>query len=358
MMVSNTFLSLTFLHTTIFDIAAGSDGAVVNKDHSIPPGAPRDLILDGQPVGADEYPFFSFSKYQQGGGCGATLIHEDILLTSAHCRIVFDGRGAYVGGTTDYGMTGGEFHEDEGVLRHPDDIMLVKLQTSSAYTPVELNRDPYVPMESETVTVTGFGDTAEDGDLSPVLLKADLSTVSFDTCDAIYQDQTNGSVKLTEEIQLCAWDPSDGNKDACQADSGGPLLLGALQVGIVSFSRGCGRPVTPGVYVRVSAYIDWIEENICQLSSNPPANCSTLALSPAPVAFKSPSFAPSPSLQVRTERPTEEPVETTPETPTEILTKAPTAGDDVTSGALPATKTFVLYILLASAAATCLQNWP
>jgi hypothetical protein len=252
------------------------------------------------------------------------------------------------------------------VLRHPgydsttfeNDIMLVKLQTSSAYTPVELNRDPVVPMELEMVTVTGFGDTAEGGDLSPVLLKTDLNIVGLDTCDAIYQDQTNGTVKLTEKIQLCAWDQSGGNKDACQADSGGPLLLGALQVGVVSFSRGCGRPETPGVYVRVSAYIDWIEENICQLSSNPPASCSsTLTLSPAPsVAFKSPPFAPSPSVQVRTERPTEEPVESTTETPIENLTKAPTTGDDVTSGACTATKTFLLYIFLVSAAITCLQN--
>lgn len=48
-----------------------------------------------------------------------------------------------------------------------------------------------------------------------------------------------------------------------QGDSGGPLQsvtadgLNRL-VGVTSFGRGCGSPV-PGVYTRVSRYLDWIE---------------------------------------------------------------------------------------------------
>ena len=34
------------------------------------------------------------------------------------------------------------------------------------------------------------------------------------------------------------------------------------QVGIVSFGIGCGRRNIPGVYTKVSAYEDWIEETI------------------------------------------------------------------------------------------------
>ena len=32
--------------------------------------------------------------------------------------------------------------------------------------------------------------------------------------------------------------------------------------GIVSFGRGCGRIGNPGVYVKVSKYVDWIQETI------------------------------------------------------------------------------------------------
>ena len=55
--------------------------------------------------------------------------------------------------------------------------------------------------------------------------------------------------------------------DLCpQGDSGGPMTLrdpssGRVQlVGIVSSGVGCGHPKFPGVYTRVSMYVDWILE--------------------------------------------------------------------------------------------------
>ena len=49
-----------------------------------------------------------------------------------------------------------------------------------------------------------------------------------------------------------------------QGDSGGPFALLDGQryflEGITSFGNGCARPNTPGVYTRVSAYLEWISE--------------------------------------------------------------------------------------------------
>ena len=57
-------------------------------------------------------------------------------------------------------------------------------------------------------------------------------------------------------------------KDSCNGDSGGPLVYRQAsdypwyQVGVVSFGTSqCGTG-TPGVYTRVSAYMDWISKNM------------------------------------------------------------------------------------------------
>ena len=62
--------------------------------------------------------------------------------------------------------------------------------------------------------------------------------------------------------------------DVCrQGYSGGPLTYrdratGRVQlVGIVSTGVGCGHPTFPGVYTRVSMYVDWILERAFQNQS-------------------------------------------------------------------------------------------
>lgn len=48
-----------------------------------------------------------------------------------------------------------------------------------------------------------------------------------------------------------------------QADSGGPLVTYEnTLIGVVSTGVGCARPGLPGIYTRVSKYIDWIERTM------------------------------------------------------------------------------------------------
>lgn len=81
-------------------------------------------------------------------------------------------------------------------------------------------------------------------------------------CSQVYAQQNTRILNT----QLCAG--GKRGEDSCNGDSGGPLMTldtsnprnpHQYLVGIVSFGpRQCGLEGWPGVYTRVSEYLDWI----------------------------------------------------------------------------------------------------
>jgi len=111
----------------------------------------------------------------------------------------------------------------------------------------------------ENATVSGWGVMREgEGTISNVLNAVDIPIISYEECRAAYGQRVNRD-------HVCAG-LKQGGKDSCQGDSGGPLVRQrngrAELIGIVSFGYGCAQAGSPGVYTKVSHYIDWIEKNL------------------------------------------------------------------------------------------------
>jgi secreted trypsin-like serine protease len=227
----------------------------------------------------NKYPFYVIPA-SSGTLCGASLVHEDILVTAAHCTGAFSNRDVYIGTLQRNGTNAKEKLRTTYERAHPNfdantfknDIMLVKLSTSSKLKPVVYNTVDSAPATANFVTVIGFGRTDYGGTISSTLQAVSVQVVDHDTCKNAY-------TQLNKTLQVCA---GEAGKDSCQGDSGGPLLSSnGVLMGIVSFGYECAREGYPGVYSRVGGLDDFIRKGICDMSSNPPASCNAPAPAPS-----------------------------------------------------------------------------
>src|SRR4051794_35629721 len=85
-----------------------------------------------------------------------------------------------------------------------------------------------------------------------------LSILPAGTCTGAYEGTVcDACPRFEPDVMICAGkEDLSGGKDACQYDSGGPLVIERngqqYLAGIVSWGIGCGRPNLPGVYARVA----------------------------------------------------------------------------------------------------------
>jgi len=122
-------------------------------------------IVGGKPAAPGEYPSYAIPKE---GGCGATLIHPDILISASHCAGAFSGQEIFIGGNLLTGLDADETVVATEERLHPNyddwttenDIMLIKLNKASTRPLAKWNTKPTVPADEETVTTIGYGQTS------------------------------------------------------------------------------------------------------------------------------------------------------------------------------------------------------
>ncbi|KAL7991119.1 hypothetical protein Chor_014549, partial [Crotalus horridus] len=100
-----------------------------------------------------------------------------------------------------------------------------------------------------------------DGPPAEVVMEARVPILAQDLCRAALGSQ------LVSSAMFCAGYLS-GGIDSCQGDSGGPLMCWDPLLeryvlhGITSWGSGCGERGKPGVYTRITAFADWIRQQM------------------------------------------------------------------------------------------------
>lgn len=235
-------------------------------------------IVGGEETEVYEYPW-QVGLVCAGGTstiCGGTLISDRYVLTAAHCT--FGDQPSDI----EVLLKEHLINNNDGQIRvsiadiinHPSytsasgsgyDVSLLKLSepvefpNDNTLAPACLPVDAHNTYENVDAIVTGWGLTSQGGSQATTLQEVTVPVISNEACSSSYS-----SINPT---MICAG-LSEGGKDACMGDSGGPMvtLTGDRYtlIGVVSWGRGCALPGYPGVYARVTSVLSWIQSHTAQ----------------------------------------------------------------------------------------------
>ncbi|KGL75838.1 Hepatocyte growth factor activator, partial [Tinamus guttatus] len=219
--------------------------------------------------------------------CGGSLIQTCWVVSAAHCfansppkstiRVVL---GQHIfNKTTDVTQT----FEIEKYVLHPEysvfnptdhDIVLIKLKKngqrcavkSQFVQPICLPESNTVFPEQHKCQISGWGHKHENiSGYSHTLQESLVPIISEEKCRS---PEVYGT-EISENMFCAGY--FDSETDACQGDSGGPLACDEDEIsylyGVISWGDGCGRVNRPGVYTRVTNYVNWINERIAPRKS-------------------------------------------------------------------------------------------
>uniref|UniRef100_A0A8C3MET7 Enteropeptidase n=1 Tax=Geospiza parvula TaxID=87175 RepID=A0A8C3MET7_GEOPR len=234
-------------------------------------------IVGGNDARREAWPWIVSLHFNFQPVCGASLVSDEWLVTAAHCvygRQLKPSRwqaalGLY--SQSDLAQPPTVVQNIDRIIINPhymkqtkdSDIALMHLQHKVQYTdyiqPICLPEKNQQFSPGINCSIAGWGDISNEGPSSNILQEAEVPLLSNEKCQ-----QWMPKYNITENMLCAGYDM--GGIDSCQGDSGGPLTFEDgdkwFLVGVTSFGEGCALPQRPGVYARVTMFVDWIKSII------------------------------------------------------------------------------------------------
>lgn len=235
-------------------------------------------IVGGQDAEPHSAPWIITMQWGIGGLtthlCGGSIIGAHWVVSAAHCLHAVPGFGTWVVIAGRHNIAVTETTEQRRNVERsnswthaqytggvgPFDIGLIRVEIAFDFneqvSAIALPIDDHI--HSGDVELHGWGSVSTSHfPINPNILQhVKKPIIPIDECDEVLGDSP------LHDTNVCTG-PLEGGISACSGDSGGPLTQDGELVGIVSWGFiPCGSVNAPSVYTRVSAFIDWISENM------------------------------------------------------------------------------------------------
>nr|CAH0101334.1 unnamed protein product [Daphnia galeata] len=240
---------------------------------------PNVSIVGGIPAALGEFPYLCL-LILGNTLCGGSLIGPSHVLTAAHClsgksqtsvntftvRLNTLALNGSTPGTISTGVKKFIIHERFSSRTFDNDVALLVL--NAPVTNVAVISLPPSTSNPSTTKPSAMTTTKSS---STTITTPLCSCTCTPTTKLVNAQQTtkkpaiSASGYANTNAIIAGWGTTSSGGSLSQVllkangDSGGPVIVDGVQVGITSWGNGCALPNYAGVYTRVTTYVDWIQ---------------------------------------------------------------------------------------------------